>query len=190
MAKTAYGKTPGLLPIFWEFLLIGATSFGGGIIAYEKILLTEKRRWVSDDAFNAMLAISQTLPGLNAVNLAILAGDRLRGTLGAIAAACGLLLPGSAFVLVAGLFYLRHADSQLAALFLAAAAAAATGLLSSVVCKLGGKGFLSPRYLLIAAGSFTLMSFMRVPLHLVLAIVIPVSLYLHRPRRGKGGDAA
>jgi chromate transporter len=136
-----------------------------------------------------MLAISQTLPGLNAVNLAILAGDRLRGTLGALTAACALLLPGCAFVLAVGLFYLKHADNRLAALFMAAASAAATGLLFSVVCKLGGKGLFSPRYLLIVISSLSLVSFVRVPLPLVLAIVVPISLYLYRPNRRKGGDA-
>jgi chromate transporter len=190
MQLEAPESRPGLLLIFWEFLLIGATSFGGGIIAYEKILLTEKRRWCSDDEFNAMLAISQTLPGLNAVNLAILAGDRLRGPWGAMAAAFGLLLPGCAFVLAAGLFYLKHSGSQLAVLFLAAAAAAATGLLSSVVCKLGSNRFLSPRYLLIVIAAFSLTSLVRLPLPLVLAIIVPVALFLYRPPRQKGGDAA
>jgi chromate transporter len=33
---------PSLWEIFYEFLLIGAISFGGGIVAYQKILLTEK----------------------------------------------------------------------------------------------------------------------------------------------------
>lgn len=69
---------PSLWELFFEFLLIGAVSFGGGIIAYEKILLTEKKRWLTDDEFMAALAISQTMPGLNAVNLAVLSGDKLR----------------------------------------------------------------------------------------------------------------
>ena len=96
--ETASGPT-GLITIFREFFIIGATSFGGGTVAYERSLLTEKRKWCSDDAFNAMLAISQTLPGLNAVNLAILAGDHVRGPGGALAAVSGLLLPGAVFVL-------------------------------------------------------------------------------------------
>ena len=187
MQDEAVENRPGLSQIFWEFLLIGATSFGGGIIAYEKILLTEKRRWCSDDEFNAMLAISQTLPGLNAVNLAILAGDRLRGPWGAVAAATALLLPGCLFVLVAGVAYLRSSDNLLAGSFLTAAAAAATGLLCAVVYRLGGKRFLQPRYLLIVIVSFVLMSLVRLPLPVVLLIVVPLSLFLNRPKRS---DAA
>lgn len=190
MPEKPSASAPGLPTLFWEFLLIGATSFGGGIVAYQKILLTEKRCWVTNDAFSAMLAISQTLPGLNAVNLAILAGDRLRGTRGAIAAALGLLLPGCAFVLAAGLFYLSYSHNRIAALFLAAAAAAATGLLLSVVCKLGGRRFLSPRYMLVVLVSFALMSLLRISLPLALAIVVPISLYLHRPGRESADDAA
>lgn len=190
MADEALGSSPRLLTLFVEFFVIGATSFGGGVLAYERILLTEKRRWVTDDAFKAMLAISQTLPGLNSVNLAILAGDRLRGVWGAVAAACGLLLPGCAFVLAAGLFFLKHSGNQVAVHFVDSGAAVATGLLMSVVFKLGARDLRSPRYLLIAVVSFALMSLVQVPLLLVLAIVIPISLYLHRPKRERRDDVA
>ena len=77
-------------------------SFGGGIVAYERILLIQKRQWLSVDSFMATLAISQTMPGLNSVNLALLAGDQLRGVKGALAATIGLMLPGGTFVLLAG----------------------------------------------------------------------------------------
>jgi hypothetical protein len=33
-----------LLDLFLQFLIVGAVSFGGGIIAYERILLVEKRK--------------------------------------------------------------------------------------------------------------------------------------------------
>ena len=48
---------PTLWQIFLEFLLIGAVSFGGGIVAYERFLLIEKRKWLSADSFMATLAI-------------------------------------------------------------------------------------------------------------------------------------
>ena len=51
-----------------QFFIIEAISFGGGLIAYERILLVEKRKWLSSDAFMGYLAISQTMPGLNSVN--------------------------------------------------------------------------------------------------------------------------
>ena len=77
-------ERPTLWQIFFEFLLIGAVSFGGGIVACERMLLIEKRQWLSADSFMATLALNQTISGLNPVNLAVLAGDQLRGTMDAL----------------------------------------------------------------------------------------------------------
>ena len=77
-------ERPTLWQIFFEFLLIGAVSFGGGIVAYERMLLIEKRQWLSADSFMATLALNQTMSGLNPVNLTLLAGDQLRGTMDAL----------------------------------------------------------------------------------------------------------
>lgn len=64
-----------------------------------------RRQWVSSDEFMVLLSISQTMPGLNAVNLSILMGDRLRGGRGALVAALGILLPGALVVLGIGTLY-------------------------------------------------------------------------------------
>eukprot|EP01037_Dinobryon_pediforme_P005959 gene5959-6030_t len=87
------------------FLIIGAVSFGGGIVAYERALFVENKKWLSEDEFMADLALSQTTPGLIAINLAVLAGDRLAGVPGALASVLGLILPGTAFVMMAGFLY-------------------------------------------------------------------------------------
>src|SRR5580704_12963722 len=71
--------------IFFEFLLIGATSFGG-VVPYLCGSLVTKQHWVDDKEFVEMLSISQSLPGLNATNMAVLVGEKLRGALGSIAA--------------------------------------------------------------------------------------------------------
>ena len=181
---------PSLWDIFLEFLLIGAISFGGGIVAYQKILLTEKRRWLNDDEFMACLAISQTMPGLNAVNIAVLTGDRLRGVLGALAAAIGLLLPGVTFVLVAGILYLKNTDHHLANLLLAGVAAAATGLLSAITYRLGHRQFNHFKSLLIVFASFYLMSIMSLSLPMVLLIMVPISLLLFRPKAPKASKVS
>jgi chromate transporter len=99
-----------LVDLFLQFLIVGAVSFGGGIIAYERILLVEKRKWLNADQFMAYLAISQTMPGLNSVNLAVLTGDHLRGMKGSIIALIGLVLPGSTLVLLLGFVYTALTD--------------------------------------------------------------------------------
>ena len=101
----ALPAAPTTRQIFMAFLLLGATSFGGGVVGYLRQSLVARHRWLDDKTFVEMLGISQTIPGLNAVNMAILAGDRLRGTVGAVAAAAGMCLPGAVIMYVAGIGY-------------------------------------------------------------------------------------
>jgi len=172
---------PTLWQICFEFLLIGAVSFGGGIVAYERMLLIEKRQWLSADSFMATLAISQTMPGLNSVNLALLAGDQLRGTMGALAAALGLMLPGGAFVLVVGIAYSAGGQHPFINVLLAGIAAGATGLLASVTYTIGKRHFVRLKSLFMIVATFVLMSVFKLSLVWVLIVMVPIGLYLYRP---------
>src|SRR5260370_691134 len=107
-AVAAGATMPGEVPIpriFAAFLLIGATSFGGGVVAYLRHSLVAQHKWVDDKTFVELLGISQTLPGLNATNMAVLVGDRLRGAAGAISAICGICLPGAAIMYAVAIAY-------------------------------------------------------------------------------------
>jgi chromate transporter len=178
-------KTVPLLDLFLQFLMVGAVSFGGGIIAYERILLVEKRKWLTADQFMAYLAISQTMPGLNSVNLAVLTGDYLRGIKGSIIALLGLVLPGSTLVLLLGLVYTALTDHAITVLLLTGIAAGATGLLAAVTYRIGDEHWKKPISLLLIATTFVLMSIIKLPLLEVLAIMAPISLFIYRP---KGND--
>jgi len=172
---------PTLWQIFLEFLLIGAVSFGGGIVAYERILLIEKRKWLSADSFMATLAISQTLPGLNSVNMALLAGDQLRGVMGALAATVGLMLPGGAFVLLVGVAYSAGGQHPFLNVLLAGIAAGATGLLASVTYTIGKRHFVRAKSLFMIISTFILMSGFKLSLVWVLLVMVPIGLFLYRP---------
>ena len=182
VSVTVPAAPPSLWEIFREFLLIGAVSFGGGIVAYERLLLIDKRKWLTPDAFMATLAISQTLPGLNSVNLALLAGDRIRGFWGACCAAAGLMLPGGLFVLLAGVAYSQGEDHPILNILLAGVAAGATGLLASITYKIGDQHFRHFRSLAMIIATFVLMSVLKFSLITVLLIMVPIGLFLYRPR--------
>ncbi len=174
---------PRLSEIFFAFLVVGATSFGGGTVAYQKILIVDHKQWLSADEFMVLLGIGQTLPGLNAVNIAVLFGDRVRRTRGAIAAAIGLLLPGCTLVLLAGMFYLKQGDKHFANLLLAGVAAAATGLLSAITYRLGKNQFKNIKSVSVVVASFFLMSILHLALPIVLLIMSPIAIFMYRPAR-------
>src|ERR1035441_5845922 len=125
--------------IFTEFLVIGATSFGGGVVAYLRSGLVAKRKWVGDKEFVELLAISQTLPGLNATNMAVLVGDKLRGVMGSIAAIIAMCLPGAVYMYITAILYHLHGDRPIVTAALKGVAAAAVGLILATAAQLGKK---------------------------------------------------
>jgi chromate transporter len=128
-----------LAKLFMTFLIIGATSFGGGIIAYLRNSLVTQRAWLTDVEFLELMSISNTLPGLNATNMSILVGSRLRGVSGAILALLGMCLPGFVFMVAAGVLYGAHGDHPVVIAALKGSAAAAVGLLAATWYQLGRK---------------------------------------------------
>jgi chromate transporter len=130
--------------IFIEFLIIGGTSFGG-VVPYLRDRLVAKRKWLADKEFVEMLSISQSLPGLNATNMAILVGEKLRGAAGSIAAILGICLPGGLLMYVVGMFYRAHGDHVWATAALKGVAAAAVGLILVTVVNLS-KNALSHKF--------------------------------------------
>ncbi|MFM8365365.1 MAG: chromate transporter, partial [Verrucomicrobiota bacterium] len=135
----ATSSTPTVPQIFAAFAKIGVTSFGGGLVAYLRDALVEEKKWMTEEEFLAALEIGQTLPGLNSVNVAIIAGRHMAGPTGAIAAATGIIIPGVAVLILLGVLYDRFRHNPDVAAALAGVAAAAVGLLLQVTLKIGAK---------------------------------------------------
>jgi len=168
--------------IFRAFLLIGATSFGGGAMAYLRHSLVEQRRWIDDPTFVQMLAMSQSLPGLNSTNMAVLAGDRLRGTVGAAAAIGGLCLPGGLIMFVIGMLHSQHAGRPFAAAMLHGVAAAAVGLVMAVAVQLGRKVVSRIDDLGFIALAVIGVNVLHLSVLVVLVVVGALAIWWHRPR--------
>ncbi len=132
-------RKPSVIEIFLTFLQIGAISFGGGVVAYLRDGLVRNKKWFDDVEFLELTSISNTLPGLNATNIAILAGDRLGGWPGASLALIGMCIPAFIFMTAAGIVYGQSHSRPLASAALRGVAAAATGLLAATWFKIGKK---------------------------------------------------
>jgi chromate transporter len=175
--------------IFLEFLIIGATSFGG-VVPYLRASLVTKRHWVDDKEFVEMLSISQSLPGLNATNMAILVGEKLRGALGSIAAIIGICLPGAVLMAVVGVFYRQHGDHVWITAALKGVAAAAVGLILSTVVQLSKKSLAGKFDFVFMA--LTVLSVNRLHLGVprTLVVVGIFAILFHRPRHAEKEGAA
>lgn len=92
--------------LFWSFFKIGAFTFGGGwaMIAIVEKELVDKRKWLPRGEFLDLLAVAQAMPGILAVNMAAIMGDRLKGGRGASIAALGTILPSFLIILAIAIF--------------------------------------------------------------------------------------
>jgi chromate transporter len=174
--------------VFRLFLTVGAISFGGGVVAYLREYIVRGNQWMDDDEFLDALEIGQTLPGLIAVNLSVIIGDRVRGAMGAVAAALGVLLPGMTVVMVAGVLYLGNRQNANVNHFLGGIAAAAVGLLTAVALQLGHKQLIHVRDFLLVAATFVAISLLHQSLIVVILVIGPVAILLYHPTAHKGGE--
>lgn len=92
---------------FCTFFKIGLFTIGGG---YAMVPLIEeevvnKKHWISKEEFLDLLAISQSVPGVFAVNFSIFIGYKLKRFRGALSLALGAILPSFLIILAIALFF-------------------------------------------------------------------------------------
>lgn len=93
--------------LFTTFFKIGCFTFGGGwaMISLIQREVVEKHKWIDEKEFLDLLAIAQSMPGILAVNISTVIGDRLKGVKGSIGAALGTILPSFFIILMIALFF-------------------------------------------------------------------------------------
>ena len=103
-----------LLKLFTTFLKIGLFTFGGGYAMIPLIQreVIEKNRWIKEKDFLDMLVLAQSTPGPIAVNTAVFVGYKMAGTMGAIAATLGTVLPSFTIILLIALFFVEARENR------------------------------------------------------------------------------
>jgi chromate transporter len=174
--------------IFLEFLMIGATSFGG-VVPYLRNALVGKRQWIDDKEFVEMLSMSQSLPGLNATNMAVLVGEKLRGIMGSIAAITGICLPGGVLMYIVGIFYRHHGEHAWVTAALHGVAAAAVGLILSTVVQLSEKSLAGKFDFVFMAMTVLAVNRFHQSVPRTLIVVGILATLFHRPGRAQKASA-
>lgn len=93
MSDAGENKLPSCAAIFFSFAKIGALLIGGG---YAMLPLLEdevvrRKKWSTSEEITDFFALAQLLPGVIAINTAMLVGNRLRGLAGNLAASVGVV---------------------------------------------------------------------------------------------------
>ena len=130
-----------LLELFWNFLVIGAVSFGGG---YGMISLVREtvlgHGWLTESEFLSFIAVSESTPGPIgplAVNMATFIGASQAGLAGSFAATVGVVLPS--FVIILLIAAALHSLMKYAGVnaFLAGVRPCVVAMILATACTMG-----------------------------------------------------
>ena len=101
-----------LLKLFWSYLKIGFTSFGGlsmiPLISHEVV----SNGWMNLSEVSDIVAIAEMTPGPLGLNCATFAGIKASGIPGAIVANLGVLTPTFSVAAVAAIFFQKFQKSH------------------------------------------------------------------------------
>ena len=170
-----------LLALFQAFLSIGLMSFGGGLAAWIRREVVDRRHWLDDKQFLTGYALSQITPGASNVNLAVFIGAQLRGIPGTLAALAGLMLVPIALILGAGTLYLRAQAAPgwtWIGTALAGMGAVAIGLNLATGIRLARLNLRGVAPTLVMLATTIGIGVLGIPLIEVLVVIFPVSLAL------------
>ena len=93
------------LQLFFSFLKIGLFGFGGGLAVLSLIQHeVESHRWMTQEEFVDIVAVSQVTPGPIGINCATYVGYKLAGLLGATVATFGMVLPSFVVIFIVSKF--------------------------------------------------------------------------------------
>ena len=126
------------MEVFWPFLLLGVTSFGGPIahLAYFRAEFVERRKWLDEAAYADIIALCQFLPGPASSQAGMILGMIRAGLPGGIAAWFGFTMP-SALALAAFAYGVGHAGDIEHAAWLHGLKIAAAAVVAQAVWRMG-----------------------------------------------------
>lgn len=157
--------------MFVTFFKIGAFTFGGGwamLPIMEREFVTTKK-WITKDEYVDIIAVSQSFPGVLAVNTSTFIGKKLFGMPGAFLAVLGVCLPSFLIILLIARFF--------------------TAFRANPIVDMGMRGINAavPALILVATRSL-LKSVKRTPFNWTLGIVATLILVIPRLRDILGLD--
>ena len=163
-----------LWQIFAVFAKIGAFTIGGGY-AMIPIIQAEmsKRGWISDEDLPDIVALSQSAPGVLAVNISIFAGHRLRGVKGSIAATLGSILPSFCIILAIAIFFTAFKDNPWVEKAFKGIRPVVISLIAVPMVNMARKSCKSWWTWLLAVAALVLVAFLNVsPIYIILCVLV------------------
>ena len=170
-----------LLELFWGFLLIGFSSFGGLSMIPQISDQVLSHSWMTAEQVTDIVAIAEMTPGPLGLNCATFAGMQAAGIPGAIAANLGALTPALTLCAVAAAFFNRFRESRIMQRILVGVRPACLGMVLAVLVNLAGSTYLkqgTPHYASMGIGLLDLVLVVKCKVSIPVVILLSAGLGL------------
>jgi len=155
------------LELFITFFMIGAFTFGGGYamlpLVQEEVL---RKGWMPLSEIVNFIAISESTPGVFAVNMATYVGSEMGGLFGAICATLGVVMPSFIIILIVARCYDAFRKNKIIAGAMTGLKPAVVGLISAAILSIA-------KTVLMPTGAFAMNAGLAVSL-----VIFAIGLFL------------
>jgi len=167
------------------YLRIGLLSFGGpaGQIALMQEEITERRGWVTPQAFGEGLSVAMVLPGPEAQQLATWLGWRLHGMAGGLCAGLAFVLPGAVLMIALAWTVAIWGSVPLVAALFYGIQPAVLAIVLRATTVLAGRALLRRSDWALAGGALAGLWLFEMPFPLIIALAAGIGIL-------RGGAAA
>ena len=172
------------------FLRLGATSFGGPAvhIAMTREEVVARRRWMTDEDYGDLIAVSNLVPGPNSTEVAIHVGRVRAGWLGLVVAGAAFILPAALIMLGLAWLYEQEGTTPEFVGVLKGIKPVVIAIVVQAILQLGRPMLRNSSQIAIAAAALA-AAFLGVNELVILAAAGLVSVALHALPRGDGAGA-
>lgn len=170
-----------LLELFWSFLLIGFSSFGGLSMIPQISDQVLSHGWMTAEQVTDIVAIAEMTPGPLGLNCATFAGMQAAGISGAVAANLGALTPALTLCAMAAAFFNRFRESRIMQRILVGVRPACLGMVLAVLVNLAGSTYLkqgTPHYASMGIGLLDLVLVVKCKVSIPVVILLSAGLGL------------
>lgn len=178
--------------LFASTFTLSAFTFGGGyvIVTLMKKKFVDNLKWIEEEEMLNLVALSQSAPGVIAINCSILVGYRMAGIPGSIVAVFGTVLPPLITLTVISFFYEAFKTSTVVKALLKGMQAGVAAVIVDVVIGMSGKIFRTKQIfsILMMLGAFIAAFVFDVNVALIIIIcgIIGAAAVIYREKTGKG----
>jgi len=172
------------MKIYWQlftiFLKVGAFSIGGGFAMIPLIEreIVVKKKWIEPKEFLDMLALTQSVPGLFAINTAIFVGYKIKGVRGSLVASLGTTLPSFIIIMLVAMYFFEMRENETVARVFKGIRPAVVAIISVVVLRMAKTAKITWKTAFIPIGAALLIWGLSVsPVWVILAVTIGSIIY-------------